>query len=336
MSFTTRTTRTTRTANRSRFVLAAFATLCLPALAIAQAAPYPAKPISLVVGSAPGGSVDLFARAIGKHLQDALGQPVLVENKPAGGGVIAGTYVARAPADGYALLMVTSTFTTGAAIRTNLPYDAVKSFKPVGMLAKGPLLVTVSANSPFKSVADLVANAKANPGKLNYGTSGAGSINQFASELFADAADIKLTHVPYKGISPAVTDMVGGQIQMMVASAPSILSQVKSGRVRALAVTTAGRSPVAPDLVPLEQAGYKGSAVELWWGILAPAGTPQALVDKLNGEIGKIVQSQDMKAFLLKEGAEPAVMKPAEFATFIASEVERWRKVAKAADIRPE
>lgn len=326
----------TSTMRRTSFFLTAWTALCLPSLSLAQSVSYPSKPISLVVGSAPGGSIDIFARTIGKHLQDALRQPVLVENKPAGGGVIAGMSVARAPADGYSLLMVTSTFTTGAAIRTNLPYDALKSFKPVAILAKGPLLVTVSTDSPFKTVADLVANAKSNPGKLNYGTSGAGSINQFASELFADAARIKLTHVSYKGISPAITDLLGGQIQLIVASAPSILSQVKSGRARALAVTTAERSAVAPDLLPLEQAGYKGSAVELWWGILAPAGTPQVVVDRLNGEINKIVQSPEMRAFFLKEGAEPAVMKPADFATFIAAEIERWKKVAKAADIRPE
>jgi len=320
-----------------RLALTALAALCLPAIAIAQpAAPYPSKPITLVVGSAPGGSNDTFARAIGKRLQEALGQPVIVDNKPAGGGVIANGFVAKAPADGYAMVIVSSTFTTGAAIRTNLAYDAVKSFKPVAMLARGPLLVTVPNDSPFKSIGELVTYAKANPGKLNYGTSGAGSINHFATELFSDAADIKITHVPYKGMGPATTDLIGGQIQILVASAPSILAQVKGGRVRALAVTTATRSPVAPELPSLDQAGYKGSASELWWGLLAPAGTPQPVVDRLNAAINKIILSADMKDFFLKEGAEPAAMKPAEFQAFIASEVERWKKVAKAADIKPE
>jgi tripartite-type tricarboxylate transporter receptor subunit TctC len=319
-----------------RLALAALAAACLPGLALAQQAPYPSKPITLVVGSAPGGSNDTFARAIGKRLQEVLGQPVVVDNKPAGGGVIANGFVAKAPADGYALVVLSSTFTTGAAIRTNLAYDAIKSFKPVAMLAKGPLLVTVPANSPFKTIGELVTYAKANPDKLNYGTSGAGSINHFATELLADAADIKITHVPYKGMGPATNDLLGGQIQMLVASAPSILSQVKAGRVRALAVTTAERSPVAPELPSLEQAGYKGSASELWWGVLAPAGTPQPIVDRLNTEINKIILSPDMKDFFLKEGAEPAAMKPAAFEAFIASEIERWKKVAKAADIKPE
>jgi tripartite-type tricarboxylate transporter receptor subunit TctC len=323
----------------SRRVLAR--TLAASALSLAVAAPalaqaWPSKPITLVVGSAPGGSNDTFARAIGKRLQEVLGQPVVVENKPAGGGVLANAFVAKAPPDGYALVVLSSTFTTGAAIRTNLQYDAVKSFKPVAMLAKGPLLVTVPNNSPYKTIGELVAAAKAQPGKLNYGTSGAGSINHFATELFTDAADVKLVHVPYKGMGPATNDLLGGQIEVLVASAPSILGQVKNGRVRALAVTTAKRSPVAPELPSLEEAGYKGSASELWWGVLAPAGTPQPVVDRLNAEINKIILSAEMKDFFLKEGAEPAPMKAAEFESFIAAEIERWKKVAKAADIKPE
>jgi tripartite-type tricarboxylate transporter receptor subunit TctC len=261
---------------------------------------------------------------------------VVVDNKPAAGGVIANAFVAKAPPDGYNLVVLSSTFTTGAAVRTNLQYDAIKSFKPVALLGKGPLLVTVRNDSPYQTIADVVAAAKANPGKLNYGTSGTGSINHFATELFADAAGIKITHVPYKGMGPATTDLLGGQIQMLVASAPSILAQVKGGRMRALAVTSATRSPVAPELPSLEQSGYKGSATDLWWGVLAPAGTPQPVVDRLNTEINRIVQSPDMKAFFLKEGAEPATMKPAEFEAFIAAEIGRWKQVAKAADIKAD
>jgi tripartite-type tricarboxylate transporter receptor subunit TctC len=323
-----------------KFVLAALGTAAFTmfggAGVHAQSPAWPTKPITLVVGNAPGGSNDTFARAIGKHLSTALGQPVVVDNKPAGGGVIANAFVAKAPPDGYNLAIVSSTFTTGAAIRTNLQYDAVKSFKPVAILGKGPLLITVPTDSPYKTLADLVAAAKASPGKLNYGTSGAGSINHFATELFTDAADIRMTHVPYKGMGPATNDLLAGQIQVLVASAPSILGQVKGGRVRALAVTSATRSPVAPDLPALEQSGFKGSATELWWGVLAPAGTPQTIVDRLNAEINKIVLSAEMKEFFLKEGAEPVAMKPAEFEALVAAEIERWKKVAKAADIKPE
>lgn len=321
-----------------RWLVLAGLTAALPLTqpAHAQAAAYPAKPITIVVGSAPGGSNDVFARAIAKRLQDAWGQSVVVDNKPSGGGVLANSVVARAAPDGYTLVVVSSTFTTGAAIRTNLPYDATKDLKPVAMLARGPMLVTVGKDSPLKSIEDLVAQAKASPGKLNYGTSGAGSINHFATELFADAAGIKMTHIPYKGMGPATNDLLAGQIEVLVASAPSILGQVRSGRVRALAVTTATRSPVSPELPALEEAGYKGSAADLWWGVLAPAGTPQPVVDKLNAELNKQVQSAEMKDFFLKEGAVPAAMKPADFATFIGEEIGRWKAVAKKADIQPE
>jgi tripartite-type tricarboxylate transporter receptor subunit TctC len=319
-----------------RTVLVAGTLLASYGTAFAQGTAYPTRPVTLVVGSAAGGSNDVFARAIGKRLQDALGQPFVVDNKPAGGGVIANATVARAAADGYTLVVVSSTFTTGAAIRTNLSYDAVKDFKPVALLAKGPLLVTVNKDTPYKTIQELVAAAKASPGKLNYGSSGAGSINQFATELFADASDTHFLHVPYKGMGPATNDLLGGQIQMLVASAPSILPQVRAGRVRALAVTTAGRSPVAPDLPSLEEVGYKGSAVDLWWGVLAPANTPQPIVDRLNAEINRQIQSDEMRTFFLREGAEPAAMKPAEFASFVAGEVSRWKEVAKKADIKAD
>ena len=306
--------------------------VALPALA----QPYPNKPITIVVGSAPGGSNDVFARAIGKRLGDALGQPVVVDNKPAGGGILANTAVARAKPDGYTLAVVSSTFTTGAAIRTNLQYDAIKDFKPVALLAKGPLLVTVNKDSPYKTIQELVAAAKAEPTKINYGTSGAGSINHFATELFAEASDTQFTHVPYKGMGPATNDLLAGQIQVLVASAPSIYAQVKAGKVRALAVTTAKPSPVTPGLPSLEESGYRGSALDLWWGVLAPAGTPDDVVNKLNEEITRQLQSDEMKTFFQREGAEPATMKAPEFASFIAGEIQRWKAVAKRADIRAE
>jgi len=309
--------------------------LCASTTAFAQGT-YPSKPINIVVGSAPGGSNDVFARAVGKRLTDAWGQPVIVDNKAAAQGLVANTYVAKAAPDGYTLVVLSSTFTTSAAIMTTLQYDPLKSFAPVAMLAKGPLLFTVANNTPYKSVAEVVAAAKAAPGKLNYATSGVGSINNFATNLFMAAAGIKLTHIPYKGMGPAVTDLLGGQTEILIASAPSILAQVKAGKVRALAVTSPTRSPVAPDLPSLEQAGYKGASAELWWGVLAPAGTPPAVVDKLNAEINRIVQSVEMKEFFLREGAEPAPLKPAEFGKLIEAEIARWKKVAQAANIQPE
>jgi tripartite-type tricarboxylate transporter receptor subunit TctC len=322
---------------RLRVLLQIFISVCtFVAITAGAQDKFPSKPITLVVGNAPGGSNDIFARVVAKHLNDAWGQPVLVENKPAAQGLIGNAFVARAPPDGYTLAVVSSTFTTSAAIMTTLQYDPLKSFAPVAMLAKGPLLFTVANSTPFNTVSEVVAYAKVYPGKLNYATSGVGSINNFATNIFMDAVDIRLTHIPYKGMGPATTDLIAGRTEILIASAPSILSQVKAGKVRALAVTTATRSAVAPNLPTLEQSGYRGSNVDLWWGVLAPAGTPQPVVDKLNAEINRMTQSAEMKDFFLREGAEPAPMKPAEFARQIAAEIERWKKVAKDADIKPE
>ncbi|MDN4018195.1 Bug family tripartite tricarboxylate transporter substrate binding protein [Zwartia panacis] len=316
------------------FKLLCLATL-IPAAAVAQTN-FPTKPITLLVGSAPGGSNDTFARTIGRHMQDALGVSVVVENKPASGGVLANALVAKAPADGYTLVVLSSTFTTGAAVRDNLQYDAVKSFAPVSMLARGPLLITVGNNTPFKTLPELVSYARANPGKLNYGSSGVGSINQFATEILSDVAKIKMTHVPYKGMGPAVNDLMSGQIDMIIASAPSLLTHVNNDKIRGLAVTTAKRSEIAPKIPSLDEYGYGSGAVDLWWGVLAPAGTPDAVVQKLNTTINKIINSEEMKAFFLKQGASPVSMTPAEFGAYISNELARWKKVAAMANIQAE
>ena len=326
---------TSRTALNAAALWLAACSLLAATPVQAQAA-FPIKPITLEVGSAPGGSNDTFARAIGKRLTDSWGQPVIVDNKAAAQGLVANTFVAKAAPDGYTLVVLSSTFTTSAAIMTTLQYDPIKSFAPVAMLAKGPLLFTVSNSTPYKSVAEVVAYARANPGKLNYATSGVGSINNFATNLFMASSGTKLTHIPYKGMGPAVTDLLGGQTEILIASAPSIMQQVKAGKVRAIAVTSPGRSPIAPELPSLEQSGFKGASAELWWGVLAPAGTPPAVVDKLNAEINRITAGADMKEFFLREGAEPASLTPAAFGQVIAGEIERWKKVAKAANIVPE
>jgi len=316
-------------------LIGALGLACLPSALLAQTT-FPNKPITLLVGSAAGGSNDIFARAIGKQLQTALGVAVVVENKPAAGGILANMLLAKAPADGYTLVVLSSTFTTGAAIRTNLPYDAQTSFAPVAMLAKGPLLITVGKQTPFQSLADLIVFAKANPAKLNYGTSGVGSINQFATEILAEAAQIKLTHVPYKGMSPAVTDLIGGQIDLLIASAPSLLAQVTGDKIRALAVSTAARSAVAPSIRSLGEMGYANSEVELWWGVLAPANTPGPIVQQLNASINTAITADDMKNFFLKEGASPAPMSTEAFAQHLSTELTRWKRVAQAANIQPE
>ena len=301
-----------------------------------SAKPYPVKPVTILVGSAAGGSNDTFARALAKPLQELFGQSFIVENKPAAGGILANNILAKSAPDGYTLAVVSSTFTTGAAVRDNLPYDALQSFAPIAMLAKGPLLITVSKQTPFNTIAELVDYARRHPGKLNYGTSGVGSINQFATELFADAANISLTHVPYKGMNPAITDLIGGQIDLLVASAPSLLSQVNSQKIRALSVTTTNRSEVIAQLPSASELGYAQSAVDLWWGVLAPAGVAPDIIEKLNQAINQALSSQAMRDFFLKEGASAAPGTSASFTKHIHDEIKRWKKIAQIANIQAD
>ena len=310
----------------------------MPAVAGAQtsAAAWPTKPITLIVDSAPGSSNDVFARTLAKHLQDAVGQSVVVDNKPSAGGIIANALVANAAPDGTHLVLLSSTFTTVAATRANLPYDPVKSFTPIARLAGGPMLVAVSASSPYRTLDDLVDAARKEPGKLNYGTSGVGGINHLAAELILTSAGVQMTQVPYKGISLAITDLVGGQVQMIVASAASLLPHVNNGKVRALAVTTAEPSTVVPDLPPIGHSRYRNATSELWWGILAPAGMPPAIVGRLNAEIDRIIRSPDMKSFFLKAGAEPAPLDADAFRAYIVAEIDRWKRVAASAGIQPQ
>ena len=320
------------------FLLGVATALLTPVAASAQepALAWPTKAITLLVDAAPGSSNDMFARVIGKRLDEALGQPIVIENKPSGGGIIANSLIAKAAPDGYTLVLLSTTFTTVAATRSSLPYDPIKSFRPVARLATGPMLVTVAADSPYRTIDDLISAAKAQPKKLHYGSSGVGGINHFAAELLMGAADISMTQVPYKGISPAIIDMIGGHIQVVVASAASMLPHIENGKARALAVTTAERSPIMPDLPSIEQLGYKGSASELWWGILAPAGTPDTVVERLNTELRTIVTSSEMKEFFLKAGAEPAPMTAADFEGFIKAEISRWERIAATAGIQVE
>lgn len=301
-----------------------------------QTSTYPTKPVTILVGSAAGGSNDTFARALSKPLQQLLGQSFIVENKPAAGGILANNILAKSPADGYTIAVVSSTFTTGAAIRDNLPYDALKSFAPVAMLAKGPLIITVNQQTSFNNIPELIAYASKNPGKLNYGSSGVGSINQFATEIFADAAKINLTHVPYKGMNPAITDLIGGQIDLLIASAPSLLGQVNSKKIRALAVTTQNRSEVVPELPSATELGFSESAVDLWWGVIAPANTPADIIQKLNTSINQIITSPEMRAFFLKEGATAAPTSAEMFKQHIEQEIGRWKEVARKANIQAD
>lgn len=293
---------------------------------------FPTRAITIVVPYPPGGSNDNFARAVGKRLSEALQQSVIIDNRPGAGGSIGTAFVAKSANDGYTLAAVSSSFATNAAIQPNLPFDAIKNFAPVAMMANGPFVIAVKNDLPVKSFADFIALAKAQPGKLNYASSGPGSINQFATELLKSAAGIEIAHVPYKGMAPATMDLMGGHVDVLVASGPSLLPSVRSGKVRGVGITTLGESAVATELPPVAKA-VPGYSFELWWGLLAPAGTPPAVVNRLNAAVNKILATPEMKEFFLREGAEPAIASTSQFAARIADDIARYQQIARQAAI---
>jgi len=300
---------------------------------LAHAQAYPTKSITMVVPYPPGGSNDSFARQIAKELGDALKQTVIVENRPGASGNTGTGQVAKAAADGYTLVAVSSSMTTNAAIQPRLPFDPVKSLAPVAMLARGPMIVAINKDFPARTPAELISAVKANPDKYNYATSGTGSVNHFATEMLrAMAPGFDITHVPYKGQGPAVTDVAGNQVQMMISSGPSILPMVRNGKLRAIGITSLEPSPIAPDLLPMAGA-VPGYEFDLWWGLLAPAGTPAPIVNQLNQAVNKILASPQIKASFLREGALAAQMTPQQFGEVIRNDVDRWKKLAKERNI---
>jgi len=292
-----------------------------------QAQGYPSKPIRLVVPFPPGGPLDLAGRAIGDHLARAWGQPVLVENKPGAGGNIGADLVAKSAPDGYTLVMgALSTHAVNPHLYAKMPYDALKDFAPVTLVAITPNVLVVNASVQASSVKDLIALAKASPGKLSFASGSNGSAGHLAGELFKTLAGIDIVHVPYKGGAPAMQDLLGGQVQFMFDNLANAMAQIKAGKLKPLAVTTAKRSPLAPELPTMAEAGVPGFDISTWYGIMAPAGTPPDVVRKLNAEIVKFLASDDMREKLKAQGAEPAPMSPEQFDAFIRSE---WRKYAK-------
>jgi tripartite-type tricarboxylate transporter receptor subunit TctC len=321
--------------NFVRFTAALAAVLAIATGAHAQGK-FPTKQVTMIVPYPAGGSNDIFARALGKKLMEAWGQPVIIDNRPGAGGSIGAAVVSKAAPDGYTLMLLSSSFTTNAAIQPNLPFDPVNGFTPIDMVAKGPMILTVANKVPAKNLAEFIALAKSQPGKLNFGSSGQGSTNQFATELFMAAAGIQMTHVPYKGMGPATTDVIAGHIDVLVASAPSIMQHVRAGKVRGLGVTSKGPSAVVPELPSIADNGAPGFSFDLWWGVLAPPGMSKELAASINAEINRILATPEMKEVLAREGTEPAPMSPSEFATTIRTEIEMWRKIAAKANIKPE
>ncbi|MFS0758099.1 tripartite tricarboxylate transporter substrate binding protein [Noviherbaspirillum sp. 1P10PC] len=310
---------------------------CLASAPVLAAAPVALpKTITLVVPFGPGASNDAFARVIAQKLGPRIGANVIVDNKPGAGSVIGSSFVARAPADGSVLMLTSSTFTTSAAVQKNLPYDPIKGFAPVSLVATGPMLLTVGAQTPYKTAAELIADARARKGQINYASAGIGSINQMSAEMLNSMAKVDMIHVPYKGAAAALTDMIAGQVQMMVASPASATSQMKSGKVRVLAVTSPKPSALVPGVPTLSQT-VPGYEVEIWWGIFAPAGTPAPVVERLNQEIGAIIDTPEMRERFAQEGAEPGTgVTAAQFAAYVKRELDKWRTIAQEKQISAE
>ena len=302
----------------------------------ARAQTYPSRQITLIIPFAVGGSNDMVGRAIGKKLTEAWGQPVIVENRPGAVGMIGTAAVAAAPPDGYTLLLVSSTFTINPAIRKTMPFDTIKDFTPVAFIARSPLLVTASNKLPVKSAKELLALARSKPGQITYASSGPGSINQISTELIALSAGAQLMHVPYKGGAPALNDLLGGHVDIYVSSLPQVLPLAQNGQARALAVTSARRTALLPDVPTLEEAGIAGFDLWSWWGVVGPAGMPANVVNALNSEIGKMLNSPELSTFLSNEGAEAETMTPQQFGDLMRSETARWIKVAHEANISIE
>ena len=302
----------------------------------AAAQEYPARPVRIIVPSPPGGGTDIVARVLAQHFARSFGQQFFVENKPGAGNMIGIEAVARSAPDGYTLLMTASTLALNSVLFKKVPYDPVRDFAPITLTATAPNVLLVHPSVPAQSLAEFIALAKAKPGALSYGTPGIGTSPHLSMELLKSMAGIDLQHVPYKGTAAAVTDVIGGQIAATFANALTAKPQVDAGRVRALAITGPRRIEALPGVPPVAEAGVPGYEAMQWYGLLAPAGTPAAIVARLNGEALKALRSAEMKERLAADGAEPLGGSPAEFAALIRRELDKWTRVARAAGIDPQ
>jgi len=297
-------------------------------VAVAQGS-YPTKPIKIIAPVQPGGGVDLVARQVGERLSKALGQPVVIENQSGGGGIVGSQATARAAPDGYTLMVgYVGTHGTNPAVR-KLPYDAVKDFTPIAMVGGTPNVLVVPPSLPVKTLPEFIAYAKANKGKLSYGSAGPGTLTHLAMEQLKVAADIDMAHAAYRGIGPAITDILGGQTQALFPGLAAALPQIKAGKMRPLAVTGTSRHPLLPDVPTFEELGFKGFDGVQWYGIVGPANMPPAVVATLNGEIGKMLADPSFSERLSAEALQPMPMTPAQFAQYMRDDIAKWTKVAK-------
>ena len=316
-------------------ILLVLLALLSPGLAVAQA--YPSKPLRMVVTFAAGGGADFVARALAPKLGDLLGQPVLVDNRPGANGALGADIVAKAAPDGYTLLLgAAGTMVVAPHLGANMPFDTFKDLAPVSLIAISPFVVTLHPSVQANSIRELIALAKANPGKINYGTSGTGGSPQLATELFNSMAGVKLVHVPYKGLAPALTDLMGGQIQVVFADVGLVKGHIAGGKLKGLAVTSAVRTSVMPDMPTVAEAGVPGYAAGTWYGVLAPAGTPADIVSRLNAETRKALANADVRAAFASQGVDPAGDTAEQFAGFMREEFAKWGKVIREAGIKAQ
>jgi tripartite-type tricarboxylate transporter receptor subunit TctC len=297
---------------------------------------YPKRPVRLIVAQLAGGNADFVARLLANELGKRLGQQFVVDNRPGGGGIVAADTTVRAPPDGHTLLLVGSSFSTNPSIRKDMPYDPLRDLAPITLSSNAPNILVVNPALPVRSVNDLIQLARAKPGQLNYGSSATGGSTHLAGELFDLMARTKMVHIPYKGAAPALIDVMAGQIQLSFASMPSAMAHIRSGKLRAIAVTSAKRSSLVPDLPTISEEGLAGFETGSWQGEFAPRATPQAIIRLLNREIVSIVRTPEIRKALAHEGGEPVGNSPEEFAAWLRADIAKWAKVVKAANIKVE
>jgi len=310
--------------------------LCLAA-GLARADAWPSRPVRFVVPFPAGGPTDIITRALAQRLADALGQPVLVDNKPGAGGVIGSEFAARSAPDGYTMVMGTSsTHSIGPALNPKLGYDVERDFAAVSHIANSPMVLVVSPQLPANNVRELIALAKASPGRLNYASSGVGTIVHLAGELFCNSAGVVVVHVPYKGVGLAIPDIVSGQVSMMFDNLVTALPQIRSGKVKGIAVAGSRRTSLAPDLPTVSESGLPGFDVDAYFGVFVPAGTPREIVSRLSGEFARIVNAPAMKEQLARFGTEPIGSSPEQFASVVRAENAKWTRLIRSVGIRME
>ena len=322
--------------NRTRITGLHAATLLALASAGSLAQNYPAKAVRVVVPFLAGGSTDIVGRTVAQKLSEMWGQPVFVDNRPGGGTTIGTDAVAKAAPDGYTLLVTPAPFTINPSLLAKIPYDSLNDFAPITLINTTPLVMVVHPGVPAKTVKEFIALAKSKPGQLNFGSSGTGGSNHLAGELFDAMAGVKMVHIPYKGNAGALTDIVGGHLDVVYNGVTSALALIKGGKLRVLAVTSLQRTAALPDVPTLNESGLKGFEAVAWNGLTAPAKTPREVILKINADVLKIVNSPELKERLKAEGSDPVGSSPEQFAAFLRSEVAKWAKVIKIAGVRPE